>query len=480
VKRLLAGLLVAGLCATGCGDDAPADKAAALVPSDTLLYVHASTDPEREADQLLLAKLNGFPGTKALLARLPQPLDLGRDVRPWLGDEAAVALIDTGTPRANVLILASVRDRPKAEGFLSRVAGAQPGVRWRSVVIRRFDNLAAAFVGEFLAIGQEAVVREAIDISKGHKQALATNRTYERVTAGRSEDRSADAWVAPQGVRRVLKPLPGAGGVLGAILDHPKLEGVGASLVPEEAGFRMHVRAARPAQRQFEPQLARRVPRDAAAYLGMAGLEPIAGLLAPIRALAEAGAGMDFERQVLAPLRGEVAISVAPRIPVPVVTLIARTSDERRTREAFARLQQPLAEALVGIDGPASFEQRDVAGVDAFALRVSTGFELIYAVSGGRLVISTAQTGLEQALEPDTPLTESGRFHSTIGDVPDRAEALAFVDLSELLALGEQTGLTGNPGFDAVRDDLRRIRAAGAIVRREEPDTTAELFFEIP
>jgi hypothetical protein len=31
-----------------------------------------------------------------------------------------------------------------------------------------------------------------------------------------------------------------------------------------------------------------------------------------------------------------------------------------------------------------------------------------------------------------------------------------------------------------VRDDLGQVRAAGAVVRREESDSTAELFLEIP
>jgi hypothetical protein len=61
-----------------------------------------------------------------------------------------------------------------------------------------------------------------------------------------------------------------------------------------------------------------------------------------------------------------------------------------------------------------------------------------------------------------------------------RVEALAFADLRQLLALGERTGLNLGPGFPAVRDDLRQVRAAGAVVRREESDSTAELFLENP
>ena len=74
-------------------------------------------------------------------------------------------------------------------------------------------------------------------------------------------------------------------------------------------------------------------------------------------------------------------------------------------------------------------------------------------------------------------------FEATIGRAPDRAESLVFIDLRQLLALGEQTGLTAIPGFATARDDLRRVGAAGAVVT-EDPahpsDTNAELFLEIP
>jgi len=62
-----------------------------------------------------------------------------------------------------------------------------------------------------------------------------------------------------------------------------------------------------------------------------------------------------------------------------------------------------------------------------------------------------------------------------------RGEALVFLDPRQLLALGERTGLpvTGSP---AMHDDLRRIRAAGAVVEEDADhttDTTAELCLEI-
>jgi hypothetical protein len=55
---------------------------------------------------------------------------------------------------------------------------------------------------------------------------------------------------------------------------------------------------------------------------------------------------------------------------------------------------------------------------------------------------------------------------------PDQSESLGFLDVRQLLAPGEQTGLTA--------DALRPVRAAAAVIEREGDDTNAELFFEIP
>ena len=95
-------------------------------------------------------------------------------------------------------------------------------------------------------------------------------------------------------------------------------------------------------------------------------------------------------------------------------------------------------------------------------------------------MISTAPAGLEP---PRGTLAAARGFEATIGDVPEKADSLVFLDLRPLLALGEQTGLTAIPGLATARDDLSRVRAAGAVIT-EDPahptDTTAELFLEIP
>jgi hypothetical protein len=96
------------------------------------------------------------------------------------------------------------------------------------------------------------------------------------------------------------------------------------------------------------------------------------------------------------------------------------------------------------------------------------------------VVLSTAPAGLAP---PVGTIAAAPAFRTTIGEVPDQVDSLLFVDLRQLLALGEQTGLTAIPGLGTARDDLARVQAAGLTVAQDparKTDTTAELFLEIP
>lgn len=494
---LAVALLAAGV-ARIAGGGPPADEAVRLVPATALVYAHLSTDPGRDEDTRVLERLAGFPAVASAVERISRTVGSGfdpaRDVRPWLGDEAAFALLDTRGSRADSLLLLSVRDRPKAEAFLRRAQGSRGTTTHRGVPIQRYPGVSVAFVDGFMAVGQDTAVRAAIDRSQGQGAAFAASVAYRRVADERPEERALDVVIPAEGVRRVLVPAPGALGVAGAVLEHPKLVAVSASLSERDEGLRLDVRQARSAAGgdEFEPAFAEETPEEAAAYLGFAGIDAL-GALVPAGArdalgsvLADAldSASLDPETDLLAPLDGEVALSLTPGLGAPTLTLIAETSDEARTREALARLQQPVAERLgrpVAPGAPAaSFEQRELGDVTAFALDVTPGFELTYAVAGGRLVVSTQSNGVGHVLaeRPGLPGTEA--FDRAIGDLPDRLEAVVFMDLGKLLALADQAGSTGDPSLDSLRDDLRRLRTVGAVVRREETDSTAELFFEIP
>jgi len=154
------------------------------------------------------------------------------------------------------------------------------------------------------------------------------------------------------------------------------------------------------------------------------------------------------------------------------------TGEDNRVRGAIAELLVP-ADQDAGGQVP-TFEERRVGEVTAYALALGPGVELLYAVFDGRLVVSTSVAGIRRAAGEGKTLREDKRFERSVDEVPEQVEALVFLDLAQLLTLGDQAGLDLSTALAAVRDDLKRIRTISVVAEREGPDTTAELFLEIP
>jgi hypothetical protein len=375
------------------GPAPPADRALRLVPADALLYVHLSTDPDREPDRRLLGRLAKLPAFAPLKKRLDA-------ARPWLGDEAAYVV----TPRGTALLLA-VR------------AGKKPP--------------SGRVVDGFLVEG-----------------VLAKGPRLKR-TAELPDDRALDVYAASS--------------ILPAPLDRGPLT---AAAIPTDDGVRVEARMAADAA-DFEPELLGTAPEDAFAHLG-----------------ADAGAvpGLPKLARPLVETLGEVALTISPG---PVVTLVARTSDPRAARRALAGLQGVAAAALSGSGETTGqlpvFEERPLkGGHDAYALTLAGGGELIYTVTGDRVIVSSAETGITQALAEPDGLRDAKAFNGVVTGVPDSVQALAFLDFDQLLELADESGLDAAETYRAARPNLARIRALGAVVRRQGDDTTAELNLLIP
>jgi hypothetical protein len=467
----------------------PGGEAARIVPASALAFVRLSTDPDDAGARRLQRLAPRIPGYLALrdaaltaVSPAPGAFDPRRDVRPWLGREAAVALVDVGGGRFGSLVLAQVRSRPRAEALLARVAGASPGVRYRGTVLRRFAGSAAAFVGGFLVAGPEPAVRRSVDVARGAAPALADAPGFEAAVAG--PRRPVEAYVSPRGLRGFVRVQGKVGAALAALLDHPRLRAVGASARADARGLRVNVRRLGTGGAEVAPLLVEGVPADAVALLAGPSLAAAvqaaqrvgaAKPLETVRTTMREGASLDLDRDVLGPLNGGFAAWLEPGAAAPVITLAARTSDPAATREVLARLQDPLARALAGnteAGATPAFQTRSIGGADAFTLKISDGFAPTYAVAGDTVLVSTSPSGVEAFRSRRPRLPSARRFRAAVPRLPARIESLGFLDVRKLLVLGEQTGLTA--------DVIRPVSAAAAVIEREKDDTNAELFFEIP
>ncbi len=483
-------MLVLALTGGGSG---PRDDLALLAPPDAQLWVAADTGTG-DADVARGERLAGrFPAARGVPARLAADLGLSgldpaRDVRPWLGDAAGIALVPDGASTAP-LVIAAVRDRGAAQATLRRL-GARPAGRADGATLLSTRRGLVALTDARLIAGPPAAVRAAAARAAGRGGGLDGVAAYARAADGAGDGQVA--FYAPaSGVARLLgasSPLVRAGA---AILSAPGDEAVAGVGETQDGGMRIHARVLRragtPAPATVAPTLLGRVPSDAAAAVllpGGAALGALADrlggatLVDTVRGALAAESSLDLDRDVLGPLR-ESLLSVRAFNAVPVITLVARSQDPSATREALARAQGPLAQGLTG--GAQSAFRTLASGV--FTLPVTPALQPSYAVNGDTLVATTAQPGLDQARVAARGVVQAPALRAVRGDEGGSVQALGYLDLRQLIGLGERTGLATGSGFQALRGDLGPVLSAAGVATQDPDhptDTDAELYLQIP
>lgn len=514
-------VLVAAIVAVmvGGGESGPATGAARLVPGNALIYIHVSTDTSRPAVRQALAVTKRLPDSPLLFAAIDSrlgtllsgssnaPVDFATAIRPWLGSEAAFAVLDTTTSSAGSLTVLDVRRPARARRFVASV-GAQPDGRFRGVaLLRQPSGTEFAFVGHYLLLGQKSSVESAIYVDAGRAPSLATTPVYERAAGPEAPDRVLDAYASAAGIRRALLPRPGALGALAVLLDDPALSASTLSITPTRVG--LHLALYRPldprlirhsgSPAQFSPTLAGalpagstllldvdNVPRAAPRLLAAAATAGVAARFGPL--LSRLGSGLAAEgvdvQQVLSIFSRETALALVPTGSggsAPV--LVTRTSHPGATRDLLAGLAAPLTQLFAPPgSGPGQVPEVNdvqVAGTTIAQLTLAPGFQLDYALTHGLVVISTSLDGVAGVIAHHQPLTGRPAYGSTLGSPPDRVTSLLFSDLPQLLRLGEQTGLIQSTRLATLWPDLAKIRAIGLISTRGELDTTTELSLQI-
>ncbi|MHB8656900.1 MAG: DUF3352 domain-containing protein [Solirubrobacteraceae bacterium] len=512
----LALVLVLALAARG-GGQGPATGAAQLVPADALLYLHVSTDGARRAVRRALSVAARFPdlplaeaAVQSRLAALSagsSTVDFGRQIRPWLGREAAFALLNTTSSTAGSLVVLDVRDERAARAFVTGFGAVAAG-RDRGVSLLRYRGGAElAFVSHYLLLGQSESVRAAIAVARGSAPSLGLSAAYRAAVAGEPDDRVLDGYVSAAGLRRVLQPRHGVLGALGSLLDGPALTGVGASLSSDTGGVRLRIhsvvdpalaRLSGHRSQAFTPTLQAVVPAGATLALLVRGLARAAPpiLAAGASAGVAGGVGQLLRRlggaltaegvdvaQLEALFGGQTAVVITSSPQKLALLIITHVTDAENARTQLAALQAPLAQlfppAAQGPGATALSSDVQVAGQDVHQQRLEPGLELDYAVAGQLLLVSTGLPAIESALHHPRALGSSREYRAVASSRSGQVSSLLFLDFSQLLSLGEQTGLMRGARFQALRADLQRIRAVGLQSTSGEADSTAELFLQI-
>lgn len=490
-------LIPAAPCGAPGGSSCPAeDDAIALVPADALGYAHVEIGSgERPAAAAAFA--DRLPLLSGLLLGsvsevAGERVDFGSQVAPWAGDEVALAVLPVAPSGAAVTMIEAA-DPDAAQRFADATIGPTKAERAGGVSVAvGTRGRAAALIDGFLLVGDEAAVRAMIaDDGGGSLETAAAAAGIDELP----DDSYAYGYLSGDGARALFagdRRLAGLDGLINArgssaVVAALSFDGGLASLTvrsaqdPDSAAADPSPVAALP---RFEPSLDADVGPDALAYLGLgepaATAEALPGRL--MRALAgplgrvggdlgDSGVAQ-VGTDLLPLLGGEAALTVEPvagpgaaptpgvlaPAGVPYVSLIADGVDAADLDE----LQRPLAAALAP-DG-AGFEPLQIAGVEAQSLTVSSDVELTYATFDDRLVVATKPIGIAQARAGGDGLAGSDDYRAVTSAMPTEVSALLYLDLRDLLSLGEQIGLAEDPAYARLAPDLRTLQAAALSV----------------
>jgi hypothetical protein len=432
------------------------DHAVSFVPEGVVAYAHVAID--RRDDWRRLDRAFGrLPSLEALrgsvLSDIPlagRRIDFDRDIRPWLGNEAALAL----TPRPLVVLRA--KDPAGARRFAASLA-----------------PLRGVLADGFLIVGGSADVQRALDVHRGRAFSLTHNSSFARLRDRLPDKRIADVFIAD--TARLGMPLPDLG--VSSAAASVSIEGDRARIAVRGLGAGAGGRCGSGGGAELVDD----APSDAAALVEVAHVDCAIRSLPPTVLARIRRAGVSPKRDLLPLLRGPGALVVTPTRDAAAATLVAAGVDEGRALDVLGRLQPALIR-LTGAERRgqvATFQASDAAGAPALTATVDRVLQPSYAAFDGKIAVSTALDGIA-AVHTGGGLGDSDAFRLVLGDVPKRPAAVLFLDLDRLLALGERVGLAQAPAYLAVRDDLQKLGAVGLTLTREGKQTNAEIRFKIP
>jgi hypothetical protein len=497
----------------------PSDDAIALVPDDALAYLHVNVDPgtaqyDNARDVAGRVPTLSEQVTSRLLDRVPGPhghaSDFARDIQPWFGGQAALAVIPAGERAGEEVQLLQISDTDGAKEFAASIPTGTPQTsdyRGVQVTVDR-RGLATAEVGGFLAIGRESGIRDAIDAQSGASGtgSLEGEPAADAALDALPDERLADAYLSPDGIDRLVGNPRGPLATLDALIDPAASDGAAMALVGSDSGIEVDIRSeldearakAQPgffaAFPSFDPSLTTSLPSDSLAYLGMA--EPgktlvslIAqasadqpGLAAAVDALVKRVKQLgrvDLETDLLPSLGEEAAFALQPAAGgngVPYLEFLSSEVDADRAGDALASLQGPIVAALNPRSGQApTFSERKVGDITAHSVKLSPTVDLTYAIAGSVLLVATDPAAVEQLTGEGGGLSDDDAFKEATSGLTSDVSLLGFLDLSGLLTLAEQAGLANDPAYSTFAPELHKLSALGVSVRESSTELATDV-----
>lgn len=481
---------------------ASTDRAASVVPAGTPIYVNFYLQPS-SAQQMnlagLLGRLPGFGDQATLDTKIDEVvqrllagsgLDYRRDLKPWLGDQLAVAVkpADATANNVQVLVIAAVKDRAAAGGALDRLVrrdGAAPTEEsYRGISLRSSPTSAYAFVADdrLVVIGRDAAqVRAAIDTSSGATASLGDDSAFRAAMADLPPDHLASVYLDLDGLATLsgmAKQLAGFSTAnLALVAGDEGLHVIGqvpfdqAQAGPSgRAGFALSAEPASlsdwmPVRTQAEAVVfgLRQGLEQAEASIGrQQGAEQIAQVIAQARAVIAFGLGLNVDEDLLPLFDRESAIAVSGLgEPMPHGQLLLRPSNPDAGQQSLDRIRDALKQR------GAQVTTSDADGVTITTLEVPQTGSVSYTMTDGVIIVALIPDDVAAAVSAHAngeTLSASDSYKHTFAVAGARGGTELYVDLPSILdGLGASIDLPAE-----TRDILSHVTGVGVTAPARE------------
>lgn len=474
---------------------ASTDRASALAPANSAIYVNVYLQPS-SGQQMnlggLIGRLPGFADEASLDEKVDQVvqnllgttglgLDYREQIKPWLGNQVAIAAWPSAgdVTDQTVVFIAEIKDRPAADAALEDLtsAGAEDFTTqaYDGVDIQASETGGAyAFVGEMLVFGETTEGIEAVVDVEGGADALGGRADFRTTMDRLPADHLASAFIDLAALGEAtetadkLSAFSTAGAALVAERDGLRLSGSAPFDIEEAAssstaGFGLG----------GEPSsLVDWMPEDTVAEVVVFGLrqtledieaaavdapqgEELTTALGSIRALAAFGLGIDIDADLLPLLDREVGVALTTlEDGLPSGQLLLRPEDPEAAEAALAR----VVDRLVASGG--SLRTEPSADAEINVLTIPGTIEMAYAVQDGIIVIGLNADDVAAALQAHSDgrtLAATDRYVRTFELAGERAGNEAYVEIGAVVDLmGDALELP-----DDARDILDQVGSFG-------------------
>lgn len=472
---------------------ASTDRAARAVPADAPIYLSAYLQPSA-AQQMqlgeLLGRLPGFGDRATLDTKVDEALqqvlaglglDYRGDLKPWLGDQLAVAAwAGTSDGSARELLIVAVKDRASAEAALRRMAGdgTPTGETYQGLALVSGPRIAYAFLEEdLLAVASDAAdVRKAIDAYTGRQPSLDDAAAFRASRDQLPSDFLAAAYVDLDALAQSAGAQQEVAGVSYASL---ALTATDAGLeltgqAPFDAELASASNRAAVALGNEPASLTDWMPQETKAETVIFGLRRIletaeqqlssvpgagdvAATLTQLRAIVAFGLGLSIDDDILPLLDREAAIAVTRVEGQPAGQLLLRPSDAAGAEQALSRVRDALQQRGARVTTSVA------AGVTITSIDMPDLGSAAYAFSDGVVVIGLDAAAVEQALQAHgerRTLAGKQQYTATFQAIGAHGGSELYLDVPALLGpLGRVIDLSGE-----TRDMLQHVGAVGVTI----------------